>query len=107
MTSLERMRECNQSLQQHLVRLQSSAADPSAEVRQLRVELEAAQRASIAGSDQDAQATLFEHRDLLQRLQKLLPSLQARLSLERHRLEAELGRLRAAEGWAVGNRKTL
>jgi len=107
MTSIEWIRESNHSLERHLVRLQSNAADPSAEVRQLRIELETAQRPLFAGSDEDVQAALFTHRDLLQRLQQLLPPLQARLSLERDRLEAELSRLRAAEGWAIGNRETL
>ena len=113
--TVEDLREVNRHLQAALATLDPSRGAPTLPDRQdlsrIRAELKKAETilagAPERNSDAAMQEEMRQYRCLLGRLAQLLPSVHARLRVEKTRLEAAGSRILAAAAWAERNRQIL
>ncbi|MFZ0284593.1 MAG: hypothetical protein WAL32_05140 [Terriglobales bacterium] len=109
------LRAVNQNLRARLARLRGghhhSAVIVPGEFTDLLAELRCAadfmRSWPAPASDAEIAAEISGYRSHLQQLEKILPSLQSRLLIEKTRLETARAHLAKAAAWAQGSKKTL
>jgi hypothetical protein len=114
--TMPRLRAANQSLRARLVRLLGGPNRPAAiaptEFTDLLAELLPAADClpgmlAAGAADAELANEISEYRNNLQKLEKILPSVQGRLLVEKARLQTLQSHMTAAKAWAQASQGTL
>jgi len=112
--TIQRLRAVNHNLRAWLARFPSERNGPVAvaltEVTDLLAELRRASAClhTAAGiPDVEMASEISEYRSHVQALEKILPSVQGRLLIEKARLQIARAHMAKAAAWAQGSQKTL